>query len=112
MHPFQILSTLFRSLEPKYRRNMRCSNELATLSKFYFRDFFGLVRLLAGLELGPIRERPRSLAYVWRRKAVIPSETGMMMAISGAIVRRRRVITMGSKIDRRMSIAQHLEVAS
>jgi hypothetical protein len=28
----------------------------------------------------------------------------MMMAISRAMVRRRRIITLGSKIDRRMSI--------
>jgi hypothetical protein len=53
IHLPQILSTLFRWLERKYRRNMRCSNDLVTLSKFYFRDFFGLVQWLAGLSIGP-----------------------------------------------------------
>jgi hypothetical protein len=38
----------------------------------------------------------RRKAYL---KAVKQSETRMMMAISRAIVRRRRVVTMGSKID-------------
>jgi hypothetical protein len=53
---------------------------------------------------GPDRLKERGGRRKAYLKAVKSSAMRMMIAISRAMVRRRRIITLGSKIDRRMSI--------